>query len=84
MGDGERRQITNAQVRKWLHISTVETELRSRRLKWWLDITERPYENKQLLAALFGTTDLELRMGRTLEPPPWVQQLVQDVLLMAP
>ena len=38
-----------------------------------------PEDNKQLLAALFGTMEREVREGCVLEATPWVQQLVRDV-----
>ena len=36
-------------------------------------------ENKQLLAALFGTMEREVRDGRVLGPTPWVMQLANDL-----
>ena len=38
-----------------------------------------PGENKQLLAALFGTMEREVRDGRVLGPTPWVLQLARDL-----
>ena len=50
-----RRQITDREVREWMGIATVRTELRARRLKWWGDMLACPAEYGQLRAALFGT-----------------------------
>ena len=69
-----RRQLSNDQVREQMGLYTVESTLRARRLKWWQDSMTSPSENKQLLAALFGTMGGEVRettclgtnpMGRT-------------------
>ena len=38
-----------------------------------------PSENKQLLAALFGTMEREVREKRVLGPTPWVEQLALDL-----
>ena len=38
-----------------------------------------PNENKQLLAALFGTMEREVRDQRVLGPTPWVWQLAHDL-----
>ena len=56
-------------------IYTAESMLRARRLKWWQDIMNSLGENKQLLAALFGTMAREVRGKRVLGPSPWVGQL---------
>ena len=60
-------------------LSTVESALRARRLKWWQDIMAATGEHTQLLAALFGTMEREVRDGRVLGPTPWVCQLTIDL-----
>ena len=80
---GVRRQVGDNKVREWLGISTVESELRARRLKWWKGIVRSPEENRQLLAALFGRMDRELQEGMEVGIPPWVRQLVGDLAVLA-
>ena len=74
-----RRQLSNEQVRKITRLCTVDSTLRARRLKWWMNIMANPGENKQLMAALFGTMEREVREGKVLGPTPWVLQLAHDL-----
>ena len=61
-----RRQRSNREVRQMMNISTVESELQAKRLKWWQQIITKPYDNGQLLAALFGRAERERREGKDL------------------
>ena len=74
-----RRQLIDDQVRNMMGISTVKSELRARRIKWWQAVMDAPEENKQMLAALFGTMEREVREGKVLGPTPWVWQLTRDL-----
>ena len=60
---GDDRPITNTAVREWMGLATVKSELRSRRLKWWVSITQHTDDNAQLLAALFSPLELEETKG---------------------
>ena len=57
--DGSRRSHSDLHIRKRMGIHTVDSLLRSRRLKWWREISTHRDDNEQLLAALLGTLDLE-------------------------
>ena len=74
-----RRQLSNEQEREHTRLHTVDSTLRARRLKWWTIIMADTGENKQLLAALFGTMERGLRDGRVLGPTPWVMQLANGL-----
>ena len=59
-------------------MSSVEQELKVRRLKWLRDIMAYPEENVQLRAALGGRMDIgDRRIGG--EYVPWLNQVIEDL-----
>ena len=75
---GEDRPLRNGEIREWMRLPTVETELRSRRLRWWAQMVCRPRDSVQVMAALFAPLQLEIDLGVRAGDPPWVEQLRAD------
>ena len=77
--DGSRRSHSDLHIRKRMGIHTVDSLLRSRRLKWWREISTHRDDNEQLLAALLGTLDLEDYESTYTGTTPWIQLIRRDL-----
>ena len=54
----EDRPIRNEEVREWMHLPTVESELRGRMLRRWAHMVGRPRDIIQVMAALLSPIKL--------------------------
>ncbi len=60
---GTKKQKSDRDIRELVHIPTMFSELRKRRLKWWQAVTRHPADNVGVRAALFGTNRREKERG---------------------
>ena len=56
--EGVRRQISNSEVRRKFGTCTLDSTMSKRRLDWLAQIVDKPEDNVQLRAAIFGTLDV--------------------------
>ena len=70
--NGERRQISNTEVRAKFCTHTLNSTMSKRRLDWLVQIVDKPEDNVQLRAGVFGTMDVIANVG--IGWNPWVQQ----------
>ena len=75
--NGERRQISNTEVRSKFNTHTLDSTMSKRRLDWLVQIVDNPDDNAQLRAGVFGK--LEVVANVDIGWNPWVLQWEKDL-----
>ncbi|CAK0875730.1 unnamed protein product, partial [Prorocentrum cordatum] len=90
--NGRIRTISNSEVFDHWKLSRTATELRIQRIRWWQQISKEPDNHRQVLTAMFGTTELDMQLGRrrldqvgtlTKYSTPWAVQCLEDLKFVA-
>ncbi|CAK0854406.1 unnamed protein product, partial [Prorocentrum cordatum] len=90
--NGRVRTIPNSEVFDHWKLSRTATELRIQRIRWWQQISREPDNHRQVLTAMFGTTELDMQLGRrrlnqvgtlTKYSTPWAVQCLEDLKFVA-
>jgi hypothetical protein len=71
---------TNKRVRQEMRISTVESEMARRRVRWFKTMVANPEDNRMIRSALSGKMTMD-DYNETLITP-WMEQLLQDLTIL--